>query len=697
MSKKLRLILALLFGFSLFLNAQTSEKEGAARAWINENATKLNINSDKDLSLRFVRKSISGETLRFQQMIQGVPVFDTEVLIHFDLNGDVSFSSVNNIDKTVFNIDVTPTISSQEAISVSNRELNSDGETLFQEATLFVDRKLTPAKLVYKIATVCSDKPGDWEAFVDAKTAALISFKDVSINHHKEEGNSKKVDAIKKQTLQAVVEQKDAMAPNVFTTGTGMVFLSDPLSAAHVAYGGNYTDNGDATNVQLDAARASVTLPEIDLTAGVYKLKSSYVDIEDFEAPNLGLFTQATSAFNFTRDNDAFEAVNSFYHLDMSLRYINVTLGITCKPQSNGGVLRYDPSGFNGADNSHFIPSTDRIAFGEGCVDDAEDADVIWHEFGHGVHDWMTGGSASSSQGLGEGSGDYWAQSYSRSLNQWTSGDAANNFMFSWDGHNECWGGRSTNYAPVYPGGLVGSIHTDGQIWATSLMKIYDVLGRTKTDKAFLEGLALTNSSSNQQTAAIAVRQAAINMNYSCADIKVITEKFTQTGYVLPAIALKINCPGTQTVNADVSGTYTVPSFASLSNAINGNCNAVITQSPAVGAVVPQGTHVVTMTATSGSSVNCTFNLVVQAPLGVDEVVKNRAVVIYPNPATNTLNIKGEFDTTEKVSIFNMLGQNVMNHVINASETAIDISKLSNGVYIMNFELSKTPYKFVKQ
>ena len=49
------------------------------------------------------------------------------------------------------------------------------------------------------------------------------------------------------------------------------------------------------------------------------------------------------------------------------------------------------------------------INFGEGGVDDAEDADVILHELGHGIHDWITNGSLSQVDGLSEGMADYWA------------------------------------------------------------------------------------------------------------------------------------------------------------------------------------------------------------------------------------------------------------------------------------------------
>lgn len=255
------------------------------------------------------------------------------------------------------------------------------------------------------------------------------------------------------------------------------------------------------------------------------------------------MFTQASPDFLFNRNDQGFEAVNAFYHLDRSMAYINETLGINCKSTLNNGILLFDPHGLSGDDNSHFIPSSQRLAFGEGCVDDAEDADVVLHEFGHAIHYWITGLKSSSSQGLGEGSGDYWAMSYSRSLNQWASNEPQYNWMFSWDGHNECWNGRITNYTKKYPSGLTGTIHTDGQIWATALMRIYNRIGKEKTDRIFLEGLSMTNSSSNQQTAAIAVRQAAIDMvgtyGFACGDVATITEEFVTSGYTLPLISVQ--------------------------------------------------------------------------------------------------------------------------------------------------------------
>jgi hypothetical protein len=225
---------------------------------------------------------------------------------------------------------------------------------------------------------------------------------------------------------------------------------------------------------------------------------------------------------------------------------------------------------------------------------------------------------------------------------------------------------------------------------------VYDVIGKAKTDTAFLEGLALTNGTSNQKTAATAVRQAAINMNYPCADIQTMTTKFNAAGYTLPALPLTMAPIANQTVQADANNTYTLPSYATLANPIVANCNATLTQTPTVGTVVAPGVYTITMTATSGAStVTRTFQLTVTDFLGLSESVKNK-FVLYPNPATNVLNLKGEFDATENVTIYNMLGQAVGSKAIKNNEEAIDISSLAAGVYNLYFNTAKVAYKFVK-
>lgn len=682
-------VVLLLLIFNVFVSkAQfSSDKEATAREWIASHSAELEIKPYHTFNLSFVRKSLSGETLRFQQMVNDVPVFDSEILIHFSPNSEIT-ATASTYDKDASNILTVPAISKDNAIIASNLALKVTAAISYQDCKLYVYNKSNETKLIYRVLTDTENINGSWEAIVDAQTGEVISLKDIAKYHDDKPRKKNKEKETDKQQ-----PNNNKVASTTFVSGSGMIFNPDPLSVAQTTYTGSYVDNNDATNSLLDAARSSVEIPELEFASNVYKLKGTYAEIKNLANPNKGLFTQATNTFNFTRFDDGFEAVNAYYHIDKSLRYINQTLQIHCVPLTNSGVLWFDPSAESGADNSHY--SNGQLHFGEGGVDDAEDADVILHELGHGLHDWMTNGSLSQVNGLSEGCGDYWAQSYSRSLNQWATTNAAYQKVFNWDG--PAWSStRNTNYSPNYPGGLVGQIHTDGQIWSTALMKIWDVIGRTKTDMAFLEGLALTNSSSTQQDAAIAFRQAAIDMNYPCADIQTITSKFVSKGYTLPALTLKVNCPANQTVAADANDTYVIPSYASLSNAISQNCDAVITQSPAVGSIVTPGTYSVTMTATSGTTATCNFTLTVTPNLSVTQNVKQN-VVIFPNPAKNQITIKGEFGSNESVTIFNLLGQKVIERNSISNEEKIDVSKLESGVYTIYFNASKSSYKFVKE
>ncbi|HNP34008.1 MAG TPA: T9SS type A sorting domain-containing protein [Flavobacterium sp.] len=687
MKLKLHFVISALITLSFAANAQVSDKEGAAREWITSHAKDLKLKATDKFKLSFVFKSTAGETLRFQQMLNDVPVYQSEIVVNFNPSNEIAFTNDSH-DTTVENISTTPAVSREAALNASKDNLKFTCDYTVAENNLFVTKINDQTKLVYRVVTNPSSGSGSWEVMVDAQSGAVLSTKDVALYEHKKDHAF---------NLRKTNPPVSAMAPTSFVPGTAMVFITDPLSKTRSVYGATgYTDNNDADSAQLTAARTAVNLPEIDLTSGVYKLKSSYVEITDFESPTTGLFTQATSAFNFTRANNAFEATNVFYHLDFSLRYINETLGITCRPALNGGVLRFDPSGLSGADNSHYLPSTDQISFGEGCVDDAEDCDVIWHEFGHGIHDWLTNGSAASQ--IGEGNGDYWAVSYSRSFtDQWTPADDQYQWVFSWDGHNTCWDGRRVDTSKIYPTDLDGEVHDDGEIWVAALMQIWDVIGRNKMDRAFLNGIALTTSSNNQQTCARAVRQAAINLNYPCADIQVFTQKFTDRGYVMPALTLTMAAIANQTVTADASNTYTLPSYATLANPITDNCDAALTQAPVVGTVLAPGTYTITMTATSGAStVTRNFTLTVLPFLGVTESVKNH-FVLYPNPAANVLNVKGEFDSNESVTISNMLGQTVLRHAVGSNEESINISSLSKGVYNVYFNNAKVTYKFIKE
>ncbi|NNE07592.1 MAG: T9SS type A sorting domain-containing protein, partial [Gemmatimonadetes bacterium] len=175
-----------------------------------------------------------------------------------------------------------------------------------------------------------------------------------------------------------------------------------------------------------------------------------------------------------------------YYHIDISQRYLR-SLGFTNVVDFS---IRVDPHGLNGADNSHYVPSGPRLAFGDGCVDDAEEADVIVHEYGHAIQDdqspnWLNSGEMGA---LGEGFGDYWSEAYSDRMGfTFNRGK-----VFDWDagGLNNgspCWSGRRVDTAKTYPEDVSGSIHQTGEIWSGALWDLREAIGGEAADSVIIE------------------------------------------------------------------------------------------------------------------------------------------------------------------------------------------------------------------
>jgi hypothetical protein len=678
--------------------------------WISKNKETLKITNISDLVVYSSRSGLAGSTVRLRQHSNGLPVYMSEIVIHISPNNEVTYVS-NTLDASVQDVEVTPLVTASEALGSARLAIGASGNAGTISNDLHIYSRLETPVLIYKVVLEPGAPLGSWEVLVNAQNGEIIRAADKSCNHRDH------------------VSASCSMPPPPPANGTGTVFNPDPLSPNQAQYAGPYVDNNDATNATFDAAMSTVTLLDINFTGSMYELVGPYAEVVDFESPNNGLFAQASSNFSFSRDDAEFEAVNCYYHIDGSMRYINDTLNITLMPYQYSGGVQYDPHGLNGADNSYYTSGSGRLAFGEGGVDDAEDADVVLHELGHGIHDWATAGNLSQVNGLSEGSGDYWATSYSRSLGHWMPSDAEYNWMFTWDGHNPFWNGRITNYSALYPGGLVGQIHTDGQIWATTLMRIYDIIGREKVDKAFLEGLVMTGSSTGQQDAAIAVRQAAIDMGYTCADIDVFTQEFTATGYVLPAIpgasstvnnticsgetvivngvtydennltgteilTAQNGCDSTVTINLTLAPTINI-SLTVLDQTLTANQTGATYQwldcdngnAPIVGATNQN----YTATATGNYAVEITVGACTETSLcdfvsmvGLDEV-DGSTISVFPNPSQGMINIVIENgSSTIDYSITSLDGRLVKEgSQINAQEIQINIENESEGVYFL--------------
>jgi hypothetical protein len=518
--------------YQVYQKQLTATPELMARNFLKTNQSLLGLTDtdiQNNLKLHQIRQDDAGTIVRLRQTCNGLTVNkNAEITISFDKNHTVDFV-MNGFRYGISSVNTQPGISSSAATQTVYNYLHLSGTPGYSSTELMVLQNNNQQYLVYKVMLEPVSEPvGEWEAFVDAHSGVILQLEDISCYHHRKAA----VKPLKTHPYQPF---------RVQVNGTGNVFDPDPLTTAISLYGGSYVDGSDANAAVLTAQLKSVSLLDITLATGTYSLVGPYAEIRDFEAPSKGLFTQASSIFAFNRVDDAFEAVNTYYHIDAMMRYLNTTLGLSIQPYQYAGGVRFDPSGLSGADNSHYLSGSGSLAFGEGGVDDAEDADVIIHELGHGLHDWFTAGGLSQVNGLSEGTGDYIAGSYSRFKGYWPTGNAAYNWTFNWDGHNPFWAGRVLNYAAVYPGGLVNQIHTDGQIWATANMKIWDDIGRQKADKVFWSGLATTNSASSQNDAAVAVFNRATALGYTNTERLAIHTRYTAAGYTMPLFVLPVN------------------------------------------------------------------------------------------------------------------------------------------------------------
>jgi hypothetical protein len=495
--------------YKLKYNVHPNTPEVMAREFLFSNAGLLKIEPNlSDIEFTTLRETPGGYHVRFKQNLNGYPVYQGEIVVNINRQNQVVMV-MNGYKSKARLTENIPQITPDEARRIANDYLQIRGKINYEDQQTVVFYYNGTTRLVHKITIVPAEfQIGEWEVLVDAMNGEIIRVQD-----------------------KACYDLPKELVP---ASGVGRVFDPDPLTRAGALYqaGGQFGDNNDADTDSLVAQIVWRDLLDIEFYNNQYHLEGPYAHIQDFEAPFKGLFSQSDSIWDFTRNPDAFEAANVYYHIDKSMRYINDSLGFNLMPYQYTGGVRVDPHGLNGDDNSHYISATGQVAWGEGGVDDSEDPDVILHELGHGIHDWVTNGGLSQVNGLSEGCGDYWAVSYNRSFGFWTPLDPQYNWVFQWDGHNEFWAGRVTNYSAGYPGGLVGQIHTDGQIWASTLMQIWDDIGRQATDENFLEALSMLNSSSNQEDAAQAFVQADINL-HGGANLVAIEYWFTQRGYII--------------------------------------------------------------------------------------------------------------------------------------------------------------------
>ena len=141
-------------------------------------------------------------------------------------------------------------------------------------------------------------------------------------------------------------------------------------------------------------------------------------------------------------------------------------------------------------DNSFYDPGLKQLQFGTGGVDDAQDAEVILHEFGHAIQDAIVPDFGQRPEGwaMGEGFGDYFAASFFADLKL----PKHRAEIMAWDGF------RGSKASPPFERRVDsrktftafredGDEHDNGLIWSATLWDIRKSLGREAADRVIIE------------------------------------------------------------------------------------------------------------------------------------------------------------------------------------------------------------------
>jgi hypothetical protein len=421
-----------------------------------------------DLRLESSQASPAGRHLRYRQTWGGLPVFDAGVDVHLSTTGGVFL--MHNRFVPGLALETAATLTAAEAggrardrfartrrpgagpavlttVAVADLGIAGGGDAASAA------RPAAP-RLAWRIVLRSAEPAGAREYLIDARTGAVVRDRDLAVDGH--------------------------------VTGSGRVFDPNP-----VAYLGDPTlrDNNDADGPGFAPAYLEVALTGLSRMFsdrfGPVTLSGPHVRVTDLiESPYLANVTSPDGRFLFTRDQDGFEAVMAYFHIDRTQRYIQ-SLGFT---SVNNRQIRVDPHGLRGAQNAHYVGfpfGRGWISFGTGGVDLAEDADVIWHEYGHAMQDNQNPGAytfVGEVGAQGEGFGDYWASVNSVLTNPSLPDPEC---IGEWAFEGVCL--RRTDGTRHYPEDIEGEVHADGEIWSALLRDVAIATGPEVANRIILE------------------------------------------------------------------------------------------------------------------------------------------------------------------------------------------------------------------
>ena len=463
------------------LFSSPKDAEATARAFLDSRASEFHLDrTGSTLTLSTTREGLAGTYLRFaQQQRVGaatLPVFEGEVIVLVHDAGDrrdvlaVNLEHKDEASTVVEYGDLGAALAITQALTHVEASAPFPSEPSATRGVFVTKTGL--ARVAWRVTVSIDSPPHDWTVYVDAASGDELGRRD---GVH-------------------------------FIDGTAYVFDMNPVAST-----GNLTfvDGNNATTPALDAARFLVTLPRLD---GSGNTRGTFVDVHP---RTLTRVTSSTNDFLFARDNLGFEQANVYFHLDRTQARIQALGFRNVNNRTQEAIVDAQT-----ADNSFYSSNNGKLNFGTGGVDDAEDADIVCHEYGHSIQDNQVPGYGGGDEGsMGEGFGDYLAASFSLAL----APDAGHPQLSDpacvgdWDSTSystttpKCL--RRVDGTKHYPEAEVNEVHADGEMWSASLWDLRGKLSGDVVDRLVLESHFLMGTSGSFATGSQSLLTADSNLN----------------------------------------------------------------------------------------------------------------------------------------------------------------------------------------
>ncbi|CAM3290239.1 proprotein convertase P-domain-containing protein [Shewanella violacea] len=299
------------------------------------------------------------------------------------------------------------------------------------------------------------------------------------------------------------------------------------------------------------AAYSRVELQDLQAVEAGFMLSGPYVKVVDLTEP-VNPSPLLTGDIEWRRHDDEFVQVMAYYHLDKAQRHLQ-SLGYQGASQIFYSPIEVDARGGT-KDQSAYSFLENRILLGVGGVPDGEDADVIWHEFGHGLLHFINNSDKGGDSGaIGEGFSDFYAGVHSFRDPQGQIFEP--NVMFNWDAR---FGNRkprtlndqSAKYNPNYnyPAHQWVKDTLGDQLWSTPLFqgmrRAFDSHGEQAIDdfeRLVIEGMYGMGAGVRMDQLALSTLDMAARMYPAKDYADILQQQFDKHGLILDPIELVIS------------------------------------------------------------------------------------------------------------------------------------------------------------